>query len=339
MSDIKTGAIRRWSTTGVPQEERLGCFAEALSEAIYPLRVANADPATFQAEVSFAHFDAIKICKTSGSPHGAFRGSAELARTSSHSFNLQLTLQSAWTADHRGGLQLSPRDVLIIDSQYPLKTQIHASFTAIAVPVSDEWLRQWLPNPNVLTARRIPGGSLWGHALASYLSELSPDLAAEPPLPLSVIADQVGSLLALTANGLRAATLANTLAVRSLYDRIEDCLAQRCTEWQLTAADVAASLNISVRTLHRVFAAANETFGEKLIGARARVALRMLTSPSFNRLTTAEIGRRAGFPSASHFARVIRNRTCRTPLQLRRGIHPEALQREVLEEETARESY
>jgi transcriptional regulator GlxA family with amidase domain len=99
---------------------------------------------------------------------------------------------------------------------------------------------------------------------------------------------------------------------------------QRCTEPQLAATDVAASLGISVRTLHRVCAAAKETFGEKLIEARARVALRMLTSPLFKRVTTAEIGRRAGFVSASHFARVIRSRTSRTPLELRREVHPDA---------------
>jgi AraC-like DNA-binding protein len=227
-------------------------------------------------------------------------------------------------------LELSPRDVLIIDSEHPLKTVIETSFTTIAVAVSDAWLRQWLPNPHVLAARRIPGDSLWGHALSSYVSGLSPDLVAAPPLPLVVLADQVGSLLALTAREMRAAAFANTPALRSLRNRIEDCLAQRCMEWQLTANDVAASVNISVRTLHRTFAASNETFGRALIEARVRVALRMLASPLFNRLTTAEIGRRAGFPSSSHFARVIRNRTGRTPWHLRRAVQPDALEREIL---------
>jgi len=227
-------------------------------------------------------------------------------------------------------LQLLPSDVLIIDSEYPLKTSVDTQFTAIVVSVSEPWVRQWLPNPHVVAARRIPGDSLWGHALSSYVSELSPDLVAAPPLPLNVLADQVGSLLALTASGMRAAAFVNTPAVRSLRERILDCLAQCCTDWQLSANDVAASLNISVRTLHRTFAASNETFGAALIGARVRIALRMLASPLFNRLTTAEIGRRAGFPSASHFARVIRNHTGRTPLHLRRAVHPDALEREAL---------
>ncbi|HMF93399.1 MAG TPA: helix-turn-helix domain-containing protein [Vicinamibacterales bacterium] len=148
-------------------------------------------------------------------------------------------------------------------------------------------------------------------------------------MPWSVLSDQVGSLLALTASGLRSETPAYGPAVRSLHERIQECIAQRCTEPQLTAADLAASLSISVRTLHRVLAAAHATFSDQLIEARARVALRMLTSSLFNRVTTAEIGRRAGFLSASHFARVMRHRTGQTPLQLRRAVRPDALEREV----------
>jgi AraC-like DNA-binding protein len=53
--------------------------------------------------------------------------------------------------------------------------------------------------------------------------------------------------------------------------------------------------------------------------ARVDVATRMLRSPLFDRVTTAEIGRRAGFSDASHFARVLRKRTGQTPLQVRKA--------------------
>jgi AraC-like DNA-binding protein len=335
MGRLMTDEIKRWSTAEVAQTKRLEYFAAALSDAVYPLGVDRADPGTFHADVSFAHLGSIRVCKTIGAPHHSYRGKTELARTTDHYFNLLMTLQTGWTADHRGSLQLLPGDVLIIDSEFPLKTDIAGPFTSIAVAVSESWLRQWLPNPNVIIARRITGGSFWGHALSSYVSELSPDLAAAPPLPLSVIADQVGSLLALTATGLSGASLSATRAERSLYERVQDCLMQRCSEWDLTAADVAASMNISLRTLHRIFAAANQTFGAALIDARARVALRMLKSRSFNRLTTAEIGRRAGFPSASHFSRVIHNRTGLTPLKLRHEIHVEAVKQEAVNQVSA----
>lgn len=318
-------AVKRWSTAEVPQARRLDYFAAALSEAIFPVTIGNADSATFQAESRFAHVGALGVCKTTASPHAGFRGRSELARSSDHSFNLVLA-NAHWTIDHRGKVQMSPYDVLIFDSEYPLRVDLRTSFVAINVSVAESWLRQWIPNPTLVAARIIPGNSSWGHALSSFLSGLSPELAASPPVPLTILADQVGALLALTASVMGGAPLAATPAVRSLLERIQDHLAQRCTEWQLTAEDVAASLGISPRTLHRAFAATNQTFGEALIEARARVALRMLNSPSFNRITTAEIGRRAGFPSASHFARVIRNRTGRTPLALRHELHPHALE-------------
>ncbi|WP_028744874.1 helix-turn-helix transcriptional regulator [Rhizobium mesoamericanum] len=329
MPQIDHKEIRRWSTGDVPQAQRLDYFAAAIGEALYPIAVDRADPRTFRAEVSFADLGAIEVCKASGSPIANSRGRKEVAATGDHRFNILMTLQSAWRVEHRGSMRMLPRDVLIIDSEHPTRVAVDDCYTAVNVVVPDVWLRQWLPNPNLLTARRIPGNSLWGLALSSYVSELSPDVVAAPPLPLSVIADQVGSLLALTASGMHDASLTYTPAVRSLLERIHECLAQRCMEWELTAAEVAACIGISVRTLHRTLAAANETFGDKLIEAKARVALRMLKSPLFNRVTTAEIGRRAGFPSASHFARVMRNRTGRTPLELRHAAFSGELDREA----------
>lgn len=311
--------IQRWTTANVEQTRRLDYYEAALNLAVLPVSVSSADPRTFRFEMSYANFGDLGVCKQSGSPHSSMRGRSELARSDAHNFTLVMLPQTSWTIDHRGSSQMSPCDVLILDSQHPLKFKVCSPFTAITVGLSEAWLRQWIPNPNVLATRPIPGTSLWGRALSAYLGELSPDLAAAPPLPLNVIADQVGSLLSLTANGLKGETVANTLAVRSLYEQIQDCLAQRCTEWELTALDVATSISISVRTLHRTLAATDQTFGGALIAARARVAVRMLTSPGFNQVTTAEIGRRAGFPSASHFARVIRDRTGTTPLQLRRN--------------------
>jgi AraC-like DNA-binding protein len=320
---MTTDPVQRWTTANVEETRRLDYYEAALNEAVFPISITHADPRTFRAEMSFADFAGLGVCKQLGPPHGAIRGRSELARSTAHGFSLLMILETSWTIDHRGPLQMSPSDVLIMDSEHTSKFEVRNPFVGINVGVSESWLRQWLPNPNVLAARRIPGNSPWGRALSAYLGELSPSLAAAPPVPLSVIADQVGSLLALTANGLRGETVANTPAVRSLHERIKDCLAQRCTEWELTAADVATSMSISVRTLHRTLAAADQTFGGALIGERARVALRMLYSPAFNQVTTAEIGRRAGFPSASHFARIIRDRTGLTPLQLRRTIHPD----------------
>jgi AraC family transcriptional regulator, positive regulator of tynA and feaB len=312
--------ILRWSTTDVPQASRLDYFAAALSSAVVPLGVDKADPATFRAELSYTRLDTIGIAKTLGSPHESFRRATQLAQTRGRSFNLLMTLDTPWTAEHRGCMRLLPRDILIYDSEYPLQIDVGRPFSAVCIAVSEDWFRRWLPNPGVLVARRIVGQSAWGRALSALVGELTPEMVAATSLPTSLLADQVGGMLALTANAIRGSEAAEfTPAIRSLHERIVDCLQQRCTEPDLTAPQVASGLNISLRTLHRTLAAAGETFGARLIDARARVAERMLASPLFNRVTTAEIGRRAGFTNASHFARVIRHRTGLTPMQWRRA--------------------
>jgi AraC-like DNA-binding protein len=150
---------------------------------------------------------------------------------------------------------------------------------------------------------------------------LSPEFVVHAPLPQAVLIDQIGALLALTASERSGSSAVSTPAERSVRDHVYDHIRQRCADTSLQAADVASSLNVSRRTLHRALAACGETFGPMLIQARVDLAVRMLQSPLLDRVTTAEIGRRAGFSDASHFVKVLRSRTGQTPLQMRRASH------------------
>jgi AraC-like DNA-binding protein len=150
---------------------------------------------------------------------------------------------------------------------------------------------------------------------------LSPQFLVQAPLPQAVLIDQLGALLALTASELSGRRAASAPVERSVRDQIDDHIQQRCPDASLQAADVASSLSISRRTLHRALAACGETFGAMLIQARVDLAVRLLQSPLFDRVTTAEIGRRAGFSDASHFVKALRRRTGQTPLHVRRARH------------------
>ena len=169
--------------------------------------------------------------------------------------------------------------------------------------------------------KRRLGDSQWGRVLASYFAQLSPEFVVHAPLPQAVLIDQLGALLALTASELSGSRAVSTPAERSVRDHVYDHIRQRCADTSLQAADIASSLNISRRTLHRALGACGDTFGAMLIQARVDLAVRMLQSPLFDRVTTAEIGRRAGFSDASHFVKALRRRTGQTPLQMRRASH------------------
>ena len=318
-STTDSSEIKRWSTVDVPASKRLDYFAAAVSEAVLPMGIDRADPDDFFAELSHASLGSIGVTKAKGNAHSSFRGQAELSRSCETGFNLLMSLQASWVVDHRGRERMAPRDILVIDSRYPIRIIVGTAFEAVNISVPDAWLRRWLPDPSLLAMRRIPGDSLWGLALSSYVSSMSPELAAAPPLPLTLLADQVGSLLALTASGLQGALPTRSKAVVSVHERVTERIRERCTEQSLTAADVATSLNISLRTLHRGLASAQQTFGGVLIDARAANGLRMLRSSAFRLLSIEEIAYRAGFLNASHFSQVIRARAGRTPRQLRKG--------------------
>lgn len=212
-------------------------------------------------------------------------------------------------------------DLIFYDSRHPQDCELLPRWSTLVLQLSEQFVRKWVPNPAVLGWRRICPESQWGRVLASYVAQLAPEFVVRAPLPKVMLIDQLGALLALTAAELSGSRVASTSIERTLRDQVRDHIMQRCPDTSLHAADVARSLNISTRTLHRTLAACGETFGSMLIQARVDLAVRMLQSPLFDRMITAEIGRRAGFSDASHFVEVLRGRTGQTPLRMRRTRH------------------
>lgn len=323
MSEPALPEVAHWSTRDVPGSSRLDYWAGAVSSAMIPLYVRNADSAGFESTMSAASLGPLNLVRQSGSPHFCGRGRSELARSNGRCFNLVMSLNSSYGLNHRNDLRLKAGDLALTDSEYPLEFQLRQWYEFINISLPVDWLRTWMSNPGVLVGRRIPGDSAWGKALSSYVAMLSPELVPQLPLARSAAADHVGALLGLLASeiGGRSAA-APGQGAQALRQRIADCIEQRCAERLLSAEQVAEAAGISLRTLHRVLTAHGETFGALLIAARIRCARRMLESPIFSRVTSAEIGRRAGFSDASHFVRMMRRHCGLTPQQWRaaRGL-------------------
>jgi len=310
-------SIQRWSTDGVALSRRFDRYAEILTEAIDPMRVASRDAGGFHADISAIEMGPITVVHGIGTPHRCVRDDRDIARTRERSFHLIVNSGSPWALTHRGPLSLRVGDAVLLDSQYEHDLRL-ADFDNVHLKFPEAWLRQWVAAPDILVGRGIPFDSRWGRALASFVTQLTPEFVAGTPLPVGVIADSVGALLALTANEILDSGVDRRRATAT-RDRIRECIVQRCTEFALSAGHVAAALGISVRTLHRALGACGETFSTTLMNARVALATRMLQSRLHDRVALAEVGRRAGFSDASHFVRIMRSRTGLTPSQIRRG--------------------
>jgi AraC family transcriptional regulator, positive regulator of tynA and feaB len=311
--------IVRLSTSAVAPAERLSYWSSILSSALAPSALSTEFPLDYESELTALELPSISIVAQSGSPQRAIRARSEIRRTSQPYFFLVLVVSGSWHVTSVTRSRFGPGDLVFYDSRYPLDCHLPLNWSGFNLQLSEQFVRKWVPDPACLGAGRISRDSHWGRVLASYVAQLSPEFVVHAPLPQALLIDQLGALLALTATELSGRRATSTPAERSVRDRVYDHIKQRCTDTSLQAADVASSLNVSKRTLHRTLAACGETFGAMLIQARVDLAVRMLQSPLFDRVTTAEIGRRAGFSDASHFTKALRRCTGQTPLQMRRA--------------------
>jgi AraC-like DNA-binding protein len=310
-------ALQRWTTDSVPAHQRYEYYQDALGSALAPMSVTSDGDEYLNTELRTLALDQISFVRCVGTPHKATRSVEHIERSAAHSFHLMVNLAQPFNFVQRSRARIGPRESTFVDSNLTFELDLPYAYDIINLRLGEAFVKRWVPHSGVLSGRRIPFDHGWGGALSAFARQLSPEFVLRSPLPMSVISDHLGSLLALAANEIAGVLEQSVRRDRSMSERIHDRIVERCTEFSLTAADIAQSLHISVRTLHRCLAACGQTFGQMLMAARVEVAMRMLTSSLFGRVTAAEIGRRAGFSDASHFTRVFRRHTGRLPTTVR----------------------
>ncbi|OUL91528.1 AraC family transcriptional regulator [Paraburkholderia hospita] len=321
MSDSPLPSIRTWSTSTVPRAQRVAYFEAACATALIPFSFAGPDTASFCASIEAVDLGPLSLMRHSGSAHMVRSGKLEIQRQIDRNFNVLASRRGSWRLRHRDENLFAPNVTAFTDSQVDLTVETLEDYDFVNLQLPVDWVHQWLPDPQVLLGRRIPPHTPWGRTLTSFITALTPESMVRPPLPPQLIADHLGALLALAASEIAVGDDSLVQRDASLAHRIVDCIRQRCGELSLTAGQVAHALDISPRTLHRHLASQNQAFGALLISARVDVAAKMLESRLFSRLTTAQIGQRAGFADPSHFARTFRRAVGVSPRRFRHDGH------------------
>jgi len=309
-------APRRWSTDTVDPARRLDYWVGAICEGFLEMDATSGVRNTFAAELQSLPLDAVTVHQVLGSAQDVYRRPHAIARSHADYYYLLWKAGTPCAVEQAGrDTRLRPGDLALIDSRrcYALHFPETVDVLSLQLPIG--WLETWVADPAALLARRIDGQHGWGQVLGSFVRQLQPALLPGAALPAPALADQLGHLLALAADTPPA--IDPTADALRLYQRIDDWIRAEHARPGLCAGDAAEALGLSVRTLYRGLAAAGTTFAEQLLQHRLAAARRMLASPHFDALTLAEIGRRAGWPDASHFARVCKRGLGQTPQQLR----------------------
>lgn len=268
------------------------------------MTVTTEDPANFSASVTTAALGPLRVTRTQGGVHDSRRTRRDIERSEDRCFHLLVSLHSAWRFTHCGRTELRAGDLILNDSEYEHEINIRTTYDFLNLKLPVEWLRTWIPDPSILVGRRIPCDSAWGTVFSPAVTQLRPDLLALSPLPANVLVEHVGAMLALVAGHYEKASNADKL----LLQRVTDCIRQRCGEPGLTSDQVASTLAIEPRVLHRMLATAGHTFAGQLLDARVELAVGLFRSADRRSLSLLQIARRAGFLQPLHLERAIRKR-------------------------------
>lgn len=135
-------------------------------------------------------------------------------------------------------------------------------------------------------------------------------------MPPSLLSQHLGAVL---SAALEPPGPPGGAAAKDLCERVSDFMRQQLDQPGLAAQDAAQQVGVSLRTLHRNFAAQGMTFAGTLRRLRLERAVQLLVQPQLARLTVAEVGRRCGFADTSHFVREFRRAWGSSPARWRRG--------------------
>jgi AraC-like DNA-binding protein len=293
---------------------RFDFWMHLLNESLWPVTEWSETPADFNVDLRVAALGCLSAVVEEISPHRAHRTARDVDNSQERSFHI-FANQHAWAFDHHGRREKVAAGGVLVLAEGEHETFAPRGFRGVIIKCPEHWMRTWLPDPDVLVGRGIAPDSRWGRVLAPMVRQLTPELAAAPPVPHGVLVDQLGAMLALAASE----DLPRSSA--ALAGRIQDCIRQRFAEPQLVADDVATALDIPCSRLHAELAAVGRTFGAELLEVRGDAALRLLSSSSQGPPALVDVARRTGFSSASHLARVLRRRGGRAPADMRVPAH------------------
>ena len=306
---------RCWSTEDVRPRDALAYWCDSISQVMLELDIEATGADFFSAQLDQFSLGPATANFLRATPQSVARTRRRISRSNNEGFLLLHLREGEFELDHYGQTSLlRGGDCVLVDAREPYRARCPRVTRCLVLQLPLQWLRAWLPQPEVMAGRVLHSDTGWSAALSAALAALHPEGLGNLALPGGVVAEQIVSLLALaggpvTTHSLRPEPLADQL-LRSLRDRYH--------EIGLTPAAVASDLGISARYLHHLFAKRATTFGRELALVRLERARDLLNDRRNADTPIGDVASRCGFAEASHFARRFRNSYGLSPSDYRR---------------------
>ena len=310
-----------WSSDGLASSEAIDQWREWAASTIAPIEVEVFDPSAFaarwvshgigQLRLLHLHAPAQRVTHT-GTEGSAGRATPSIQLVYCRKGILRTRMSGR-------SFSVNPGEFVLLDNTRFYQMEMDTPHECLDLMIPRIWLERYLPDPGSLLGRSHTAQSGWGAPLGALLDALADGLDSAP-LPRSLLAEQVGSLLSLAVGfaELAEGTRHRGQLVRRIVRRIENGF----SDPELSPEMVARECGISKRYLQTLLAGSGTSFVQELNAMRLDRASELLAHKQTRGLGIAEVAYRTGFLDAGYFTRLFRKRFGITPSQWRNSHAP-----------------
>ena len=305
-----------FSTAQIPASHRIEYWESHNAKALIGLDIRTLENVPLVAEEVNLYFPALRFAGVRGSSQIVERSERVIAEHPTGDVAIFFALSGeAFFYHSTGMILLRPGQAVLYDADRPFVRGFSRGLQELVLTVPhEEYVRLTHGKPlkePVVFDFATGGGNPGRDPAATSLASLINSALRRPQEDLYRVEQEAFGLVE------RLLARATDTGRDSAYRRAVQEIEHRFGDLALDRAQVAAAAGVSERQLSRLFAAQNKTFADHLQAHRLQAAEALLVSEP--RTTVAEIARRCGFASPSHFARVFKARTGVSPLELQRA--------------------
>lgn len=289
----------------------------AIARSLLPLNFETINGQSFRGSVRAHAQGGVHFADVDATAHAATRGPADIQDGRDAYVLCQLRDGSADFTQNGRTARLNPGEFLVYDSTLPLEITAPEKFSTRFVTFPQEMAGIAPGQMRELVSRNIKPTSHLVPALASTLAAIAPvlgSLTSQSRLrSLNGVVDLATALFLDELGEPLAGQNAGRLSFTELTRYIDDHLANP----DLGPRTLAADHFVSIRLIHRLFAAEGTTVGTWIRSRRLERCREDLMRPELSRTPVAAIAERWGVNSASHFTHTFRQTYGETPAQYR----------------------
>jgi AraC-like DNA-binding protein len=288
-----------FATAEVPELKRIASWEHHNAHALIGLRCRTMTSGFLDAEELNVQFRDVHLARVRGSAHVVERDADLIERSPTESIALFFGLAGeAFFYSEDAVHTTRPGQLIVCDADRPFMRGFSAGLEELVLTVPRELIPDLMGTDRhrataVLNFDTTVGGDNMAAIAAALASRIGTAVRAQDPRPTDeeTLLDLVRALL---GGGGRQPSV-HLAAIEAYVDR-------HLSDSQLTAGRVAAAVGVSSRHLSRVLGDTGQSFPGLLMNRRLDAAHALLRRADGEKLPVADVARRCGFASASHFS-------------------------------------